>query len=265
MYARLMGYYLWQQLKVEWAHRANLVVGLLGQLFFTALSLTFIGSFLPRGAAVNGWDFWQILFLVGLGDVTFGLNGIFVFRTFAGLNSLYILQGRLDQVLTQPTPALFTLILHNLNVVDLLIVLKGLAILVVAVAHLELGWSLGLAGKLLLIMAAGSITYGGILLSLASTGFWLKRKDSAVTALLSLNQLCQYPLALYPMALQFFLSFLLPVAFASFYPAQWILKKGGEGGLSMPLAAILAASILCAGLAGMIFHAGLKRYSGAGS
>ena len=85
--------------KMEMMYRTHLVVGLVSQLTFSLLSIVFVGVFLPPGSNIQGWGFWEILFLLGLGDATFGLSAILVFRTFLVFDSAYVLQGELDTLL----------------------------------------------------------------------------------------------------------------------------------------------------------------------
>jgi len=58
---KLMAYYLVQQLKIELSYRFNLLIGLIGQLLFTLLSVVFVGTFLKYGQTINGWGFYDIL------------------------------------------------------------------------------------------------------------------------------------------------------------------------------------------------------------
>ena len=162
--------------KMEMMYRTHLVVGLVSQLTFSLLSIVFVGVFLPPGSNIQGWGFWEILFLLGLGDATFGLSAILVFRTFLVFDSAYVLQGELDTLLVQPVHPLFNLILRNLQVMEFITLLKGLALAAIAGVQVGLSWTpahiLLFAGMIVL----GGAVYCGIFILLFSTGFWFPRQ-----------------------------------------------------------------------------------------
>lgn len=254
------------QLQVEMRYRTNLWVGLISQVTYTLLSVAFVGTFLQDGAAVNGWGFWDIIFLFGLGDITFGLSAIFVFRAFLVFDSQYVIEGGLDQILTQPIHPLVNLIFRNLNVNDGIIVLKGLAIVWLASWSLPLSWSPPRFLLFGMLALSGALVYAGVYVLFLSLGFWLPRRTSFAGPLLSLNYLTQYPLTIYPEGLQVFLSFIVPLGFASFYPAQAFLHLDpGLQGFLVPLLYIPLAAILVAAIAWGVFSLGLGRYQSSGT
>ena len=141
--------------KMEMMYRTHLVVGLVSQLTFSLLSIVFVGVFLPPGSSLQGWGFWEILFLLGLGDATFGLSAILVFRTFLVFDSAYVLQGELDTLLVQPVHPLFNLILRNLQVMEFITLLKGLALAAIAGVQAGLTWT-----PAHILLFAGMIVFG---------------------------------------------------------------------------------------------------------
>lgn len=254
------------QLKMEMTYRVNFWVGLVSQLVFSLLSIIFIDVFLPAGARINGWGFWEIVFLFGVGDMTFGLSAILVFRSFLVFDSSYILEGELDSLLVQPVHPLFNLILRNLNVNDLLTVVKGLTIVLIASFHAGFGWSPGTVLLLLVGIGVGTATYCGIFILLLSSGFWFARQSSIVAPLLSLNQLAQYPVFIYPEWLKNLLSTIVPLGFVAYYPSEALLKAGqvlSTNALDWWLMLLLPSIFLLSAL--LLFNRGLRRYSSAGS
>ncbi len=254
------------QLKMEMTYRVNFWVGLISQMVFSLLSIVFIDVFLPEGARINGWGFWEIVFLFGVGDMTFGLSAILVFRSFLVFDSAYILEGELDALLVQPVHPLFNLILRNLNVNDVLTAVKGAIIVVISSIQAGFVWSPATFLMLLFGIGVGAATYCGIFILLLSTGFWFARQSSIVAPLLSLNQLAQYPIFIYPEWLKIILSTIVPLGFVAYYPSEALLTAGGvlpgyalEGWvlLLLPLTVLLSAFLL--------FNRGLRRYSSAGS
>lgn len=263
---RAVGRCLAAQLKMELTYRVNFLVGLVSQLVYSLLSIAFVGVFLPEGVRLSGWGFWEIIFLFGLADICFGLSAVLVFRAFLVFDALYVVQGELDQLLVQPIHPLFNLILRNLNVNDLITATKGACIVLVAFRQLGLDWSPTTVMMLLLGILSGAATYSGILVFLFSLGFWFPRRSSVVAPLLSLNQLAQYPLLIYPEWLQICLSFIIPLGFVVFYPAEQVLWSANLLILtSLDWKVLLLIPLLVIGMAYSIFNYGLRRYVSAGS
>lgn len=254
-------------LKMEMMYRTHLMVGIVSQLTFSLLSIVFVGIFLPEGSRIQGWGFWEILFLLGLGDATFGLSAILVFRTFLVFDSNYVLQGELDSLLVQPVNPLFNLLLRNLQVMDIITVLKGVVLATFAGSQAGLNWSPSIMVLFGGAMLLGAAVYSGIFILLFSTGFWFPRRSSVVAPLLSLNQLSQYPLVIYPEWLKLLLSSVLPLGFVAYYPGQFLLESGVAipAGSALPLWLLVAVPALLLFAATRLFAAGLRHYSGAGS
>jgi|UniRef100_A0A7C5ENY5 ABC-2 type transport system permease protein len=258
--------HLQRQLQTEMQYRTNLVVGLISQLTFTLLSVAFVGTFLKYGVSINGWSFWEMVFLFGMGDMTFGLSAIFVFRTFLIFDSRYIIEGQLDQLLVQPLHPLANLIFRNLDVTNLMVVLKGVLIVCIASGSLSLSWNFLKLTAFLVLTLGGALMYAGIYVFFCSLGFWWPRRTSFAWPILSLNYLTQYPLSIYPEGLQFFLSFIIPLGFAAFYPAQAFLGiHPGPRGYWIPFFVIPVAAALVWGVSWTVFRLGLDNYQSSGT
>jgi ABC-2 type transport system permease protein len=265
-YLALLPVFLSLQLKIMLQYRADFLMGLLSQLIYTALSVVFIDSVMAPDETLKGWSFWQVVFLFGFGDVAFGLNAIFLFRLFLSFEAAYVIHGKLDQLLVQPVPALYGLVLSNIDLNHLAVVAKGVVLIVVAASMLGLTWTPGSLAMLALLAASAAAVYGGVYVGFLSLGFWFRRRASLSQPVLSLSYLTQYPLPIYPGPLQVALTFVLPLGLATFYPAQAFL------GLATPSATAIIAwwmlppvALAIAGLGTLVFLLGLRSYASSGT
>ncbi len=257
--------YIKMQWKVEMQYRTNLAVGLVSQVLFTAISIIFVRTFLGQGQAINGWGFWKIVFMLGIGDVTFGLSSIFAFRAFLVFNSQYLLAGDLDQLLVQPIHPLANVILRNINISQIVIVVKGILIMIIASISVPLNFTAGSLILLILAITAGTVTYCAIFIFFLSWGFWMKRRNSMAASILSFNLFNQMPLFVYPESLQFVLTFIIPISFTSFFPAKLIFSTGDGWHTVSILAGLVIAAVITSLMAGWAFTQGIKRYESVGS
>ena len=78
---------------------------------------------------------------------------------------------------------------------------------------------------------------------------------------LNISEFSKYPAAIYSNGLQILLSFVLPFAFTSYYPAAFIL---GNGVSAIFWAGPFIAAALCLLLTTLFWNWGLKGYQSAG-
>lgn len=176
----------------------------------------------------------------------------------------YLLSGDLDKLLLRPVPILLALMTQNFNL-RFGELLQGGAILVLCMAELmrqgQIGWT-AIAPTLLAIGGGAGLLYAIGLIS-ATTGFWLTRtsvlqnftEDAAKTA-------AQYPMSIYPGWLRGILTGVIPIAFANYLPALYILK--GETG-PLVLVGSWAVALALTGLGLLFWRAGISRYHSTGS
>lgn len=262
----LLPAFLSMHLKTMMQYRTNFFMGAISQLIYALLSAVFVGAFMQPGDTLQGWSFWQIIFLFGFGDLSFGLSAIFLFRIFLSFESEYIIQGKLDQLLVQPLPILYSLILRTIDLNHLAVVLKGIGLVALSAHMLGMAWTgIGIV-SLAFLAVCGAVVYGGVYLAIVSLGFWFRRRASLAPALLSLNYLIQYPVSIYPGPIQVALTFVLPIGLATFYPARIFLDIAAPSAIATvqfwmlpPLALLIVA------IGAGIFHLGLRSYASSGT
>lgn len=248
------------RLKAAAAYRLNWVVGLVGQTCFSALSLVFLFFFLPAGTAVGGWHIGDFLLMLGLGDVAFGLAAGLFFRLFLVFDSEYILYGRLDSALTQPAAPLVWLAARTMNPLEIITVVKGMLLIGFGWCRLGAGGGWLTLGGVCFFAVTGAVVYSGIFLILLATGFWMQRRTALSAPFLSINQLGQMPLFIYPEAVRLLLTAVVPIGFVAYYPVASL--KHTLSGSWLPLT--VAVAFVTAGAGLWLFARGLKRYEGAG-
>ncbi|MBM9535991.1 ABC transporter permease [Desulfobulbus alkaliphilus] len=259
---RFMGVHM----KTMLLYRTNFFVGLTSQIIYTVLSLSFVGAFLAGGRVINGWDFGRIIFLLGFGDVAFGLSAIFLFRIFVGFEQTYIIHGGLDKLLVQPLCILFNLMLRNMDLNQGAVVIKGIVVMLIGAQLSGTVWTTALVLLVAVLALSGAMVYCAVYVAFLTLGFWFRRRNSLVGPMLSMNYLVQYPLSIYPTPLQVFLTLFIPLGLATYYPARAFLEIQEDGALInlawWPLPLLGLCSLV---LASVVFHVGLRNYASSGT
>jgi ABC-2 type transport system permease protein len=76
----------------------------------------------------------------------------------------------------------------------------------------------------------------------------------------------EYPLTIYPTGVRWLLTFVLPFALITYYPAERLLGRNETGAL-LPVLSLAAvpAGLLFLGIAGLVWRAGVRHYQSTGS
>ena len=247
-------------------YEADFWVGILAMFLRHGAGLAFIWVLFDRIQEVGGWTKWEMLFLYSLlliprGSVELIANGQYQ------LNNL-VNSGEFDRVLLRPvSPVLqvfsYTSAIHGLGSVAL-----GVVVFATASSHLSVAWTaphvLLLAGAL-----AGSIVLiASVSLSTNCIAFWVPAASGAFPNFVNnVMELAKFPTTIYGLLVQTFLTFVLPFAFISYYPALALLGRHTDA-TAFPawLAYVspVAGPAVALG-ASFVWRRGLARYQGVGN
>ena len=98
-------------------------------------------------------------------------------------------------------------------------VLFGLAVCIVALCRLQLVLSLGKILFWIVAIACGSLIFFSLNMICATLSFWVTDVQSAMIMVQNMSEFTKYPIAIYGRKLQVFLTYVIPFAFSSYYPA----------------------------------------------
>ena len=222
-YARLYLAYARQFLRTLAEYRADFLFGLASMFLMHAATLVFIALVFERVKTVRGYSFAECAFIFGFSVIPQGvLTACFsnLFRM-----SHYVRTGELDRVLLRPLPPLFQIAASRFD---------GNGLGNVAVGALVLGWAwrelavpataLNFAALALLLASATAVLVS-IHLAVASTALLLVENHVLSLFVAELDEFGYYPLPIYGKAVRAILTFVVPLAFASFYPAVLFLRR----------------------------------------
>lgn len=250
--ARLTGRLAW---------RGDVLATLLGGALVAAAGPVVVLTLFSHVPRLAGWIGPEVLFCWGFADTVSSLFYIF-FQGLYVLNRRYILEGELDRLLLRPLNPYVQLLADNLSLEDVPGLVLALGIMGAAVA-----WGLPPVAPwrwltLPVALLSGAAVLGGLLTALASLGFHLRHRGTAIGLALQLGTFVRYPLDLFNAPLRWLLTAALPLGFAGFYGATWVI--GGDRWWAYALAQPLVGAA-CMALGYAAWRAGLRRYDSAGS
>jgi len=260
-HARLFRLYFSQYAKARLEYRLDFFSSVFASFLGTAAAFGFLLIVFSRVPAVKGWTFEQMVFLYGFSLIPLGVFNVLSWNLYL-FSDRYLIEGRFDRVLVRPVDSVFQVLFESFRLESLQESITGLA--AVAWASRRLGLSFG-AGDVVLFLvwvACGAAIYLAIFVGLTATSFWIEDRIGIVPPVFNLMQFGRYPLTIYDGWIRFTLSFVIPFAFASFYPVVHFLRRGEYSREFWAVPLIAAASI---GIALSVWKAGVRRYHSTGS
>src|ERR1035437_310685 len=101
-----------------------------------------------------------------------------------------------------------------------------IVIVIKSIIALHLHFGILDVALLFLFVISGSVIMASLNLIAATSAFWTINSHIVIESVSSLSDFALYPIMIYPKFIGFLLTWIIPYAFASFYPANYFLHKG---------------------------------------
>ena len=242
--------------------RAQFFAGILAYLVWNGVSLLFIEIVFDQigGANLRGWNRDQMWVLYGtfviLESLCYGLLGPNMWRF-----SQSVRDGTLDVALTKPVNTQFWVSLRYIDFNGLLNAFAGLALLLFGLHRAGFHPSLAQWLVWLGLLACGFVLAYCVWFACVTWSIWAVKLEAIAVIFDPMMQLARFPVQIYPLRLQSLLTFVLPVAFLTTFPAQALL---GQSGVST-LATAFVFSLASLAATHLFFSFALRSYGSASS
>jgi ABC-2 type transport system permease protein len=262
---RLLGSLLWeyflQYLKVRVSYRGDFLISVGTSLAASMFALGFVLILVTRIPSLGGWTIPEIIFLYGFAMIPYGLFNILSLNLYEFGNA-YIMEGKFDRVLLRPVSSLFQILFENFRIESFHEALVGVTIVIWMAFKLHLHWTVADTFLLILYAVSGGAIYVSFFLTLSTFSFWFEDRIGIHPPFWNLIAFGRWPLSIYSGSIQFFLSWIVPFGFATFYPGARLLNhwEFHRFALIVPL---IAAICMC--VAGFAWRLGVRHYSSTGS
>jgi ABC-2 type transport system permease protein len=225
-----------------------------------SLGLVFLSVVMARVPHLNGWSYPEMVLIYALA----GVSSSFVPVVADGIWQLagQIHSGQLDYTLTRPYPPLLQVMSSWVGFNGVGDLIASAAMLVWALTRVDVHWTPVNVLILLVLMVSGIALRLALCVVANSVSFWLRMPMPmfAMTAW-QVGELARYPIGIYGLGLRFLLGVAAPFAFAGFFPAAWLLDRGGYAWLGIVTPVVAAVWWF---YAVWLFGRGLRRYESAG-
>lgn len=258
---RLYRQFLMQYVKSLIEYRTDFIFGLVGFVLVQLTGVIFIQLIFSSIPTLDGWRFDEVLFIYGLAQIPRGIDHVLTDNLWI-LSGRIILEGGFDKYLLRPLNPLFQLIAERFQPDGFGEIIIGSILMLTAWGRLGIQLTLAKALVLLSTILFATLIYTAIKLAVASISFWIKFAQSYLYMTYQLSTFTKYPLSIYPKAIKFILTFIIPFAFTGYFPGAYFLGKENFMNGIVLTHVVAVVSIL---VAYFIWLQGLKKYESSGS
>ena len=258
LYARLQ----LLQARAIFEYRADFWLNIVGMMLRQVAVFVFIVALFTKVPNVQGWTQPEVILLYALAVIPRGIVQLF----FNGVWWLsgYIHSGKFDQLLTRPFPIVLQVMALDFSIEGLANILLGIMGLIYATQGLGLHWGLGAWVYFIFTMLFSVVIMASIDLATHCALFWNPASGGRIPYIAEyLVEFAKYPITLYDQVIRTVITWILPFAFVSYYPAVILLSKVDANSWIAYVSPVVA--LLAAFLAAWLWQRGLAQYQSAGN
>ncbi|MFC7619958.1 ABC transporter permease [Microlunatus sp. GCM10028923] len=245
-------------------YRTDFVLTAIGAICYEAVSLAFVGVVVFAFGGIGGWGLVEVAFVYGIRSMGHALHSFLSGQLWA--TDRIVRDGEFDRYLLRPVDPLVQLLTRRFTVTAFGDLAFGLVVLVITAAAAPIAWTGWTVTYLILAVIGSAVLESAVMLALSALSF---RLLVSMPLLRVVDQVFvtfgPYPLSVFPRAVAYLLTFLLPLAYAAFFPAAVLLGRTDE--LFVPLWLALASPAIGVALyvlAVIFFRRQLRHYASPG-
>jgi ABC-2 type transport system permease protein len=263
---RLYWLFVGSRLRAQMQYRESFLVMTVVSFLGLSTELLAIIILFNRFGDLAGWPVGEVAFLYGIASVSFGLAEMFGsgFDLFPDM----IRRGEFDRVLLRPRSAFVQVLSADFQLRRLGRITQGLVAFGLAFAWASPEWTLGKLAYLPAVILCGMVLYIAFFVLGAVICFWTVESIEVINIITyGGTEFASYPLPIYHLLMQRFFTFVIPLAFVSYFPSLYLLDRpeASDWPLWLLLVSPLAAATSLSLVARFFWGIGVRHYRSTGS
>ena len=247
-------------LKSELEYRTSFIFSFISQIVIFFSYYFVILSLFSRFNNIKGFTLYEVLLCFSIIQFGYSFNEVFA-RGLDKFDNL-IVQGGFDRLLLRPKSIIIQVLYNESDFVKTSRLFHALIILVVALTHLNIEWSIMKVICLLLMIISATLIFFSIFLLAASYCFITVQGLEVRNVFTDGGKhMAQYPIGIFSKGFIYFFTFIIPYAFVNYYPLLYVLGKKNNILYAFSPLLLFIYVIPCI----IVFYLGVKRYSSVGS
>ena len=267
-YLKLLTIFYRYSLVSELEYRVQFFANIFMSIFWLLWAVVGVAVFFLHTDKLGDWTWPEVLMVVAMFTFFSGVMEALL-RPNVGAVLDQIRDGTFDFVLTKPVNAQFIASLRNIVVWHLSDIVIGLGLIVYALSQMPRNPPPGfglvptfsqVALFVLMLLAATAIVYS-LWLTMVSLAFWFVRLDNFTELFYGFYEAGRYPVTIYRGLIRTLLTFVVPVAFITTFPAGALLGRLDQETILVGIGLALAL-LICSN---RFWNFALRHYSSASS
>jgi len=242
------------------AFRANFIAGIIRQIIWLSAFVMMIEIVFANTDSLSGWQRPEVFIILALSRTIEGFMSSLFISNLMELPQI-VRDGKFDFHLTKPVPAQFFTAFRKTNIEQIGTIIGGILLFIYALSFPTITLTFTNFLIFISIITSGIIVYYSLLLIFSTLVFYLDRLEFIWSFNTLLSEPLTVPFDIFHPSVKIALTYLIPIAFVVFVPAESIT---GRLHLSQLFLAVTLAAIFLT-LANLAWRAGLRRYSSASS
>jgi len=254
----MIGYFFLVNLKKITQYKTDFLIGIIPHVVLQAIDLLFIKTIFSSVGTVRGWHADELFLIYGLFTLNFGFFSLI----FGNLNNTkyYLFSGEFDVMRLRPISSILHIMLSSFKTQALEQILAGCIITRYAFSSLEINVGLSEIIAFVIFISSGVLILGSLAIISISTLLITNGTFSLLTIILGFKELVKYPIDIFAKPIRQALTWFIPLALVSYYPAVYFL---GKKSFSILICIIIALVLFAISVA--IYRICLKKYNGLSS
>lgn len=259
-YLRLFAVFVRISFQDDAAYRGEFWMRLLTTLYSLGTAAVGLWILFSNTDQIGGWNIYEVLILIGTFHTVGGIIHAVLAPNFQRITE-EVREGTLDFVLTKPANSQFLASFRRIFLVATMESLMGLVVVGYGITRLTTLAGVYTAFAFAFALACGLAVLYSFWLVLITLVFWFVRIENVTQIFWALFDAGRYPLDIYPGWLRILVTFVVPVAAITTFPAQGI--AGRLSPASLAVYAVAAAISLYA--SSRFWRYGVSHYTSASS
>ena len=252
------------QAKARTEYRGAFILLCIAKVVGWGASFIMILLMLNRFDNIGGWTRYDLIFLQAMNMLAYALIAQFL-NNPCGLLPQNIRTGTMDGILVKPVNPFFYYIFNLFSMGYVSMIILGAGLMLYVLPQVSFEPTAPNIIFLIISLIGAALIEGAIMLFAALPSFWVVKSNAVTLVSWQLKRFIDYPITIYNRFIQVLLTFVLPYAFISFFPAERILGIDSQSFpfwfafLTLPIGFILIF------IAYKLWFVGLKYYESTGS
>lgn len=214
---------------------------------------------------LNGWTFWQIMFVYTYAMLAVNISNVF-FSHFIQID-VDVISGEFDKYMIRPLGDFQYYLMSKFNVSQFVSIFIALAIFIKSAIEVKFKLNACILCLLVVCLIGSILINSACMVIVGAIAFWTKKSQEIYDSILWPAQYLTFlPLSIFPKVIRWSFTYIVPLAFLSFYPASMFMgMEDGEMHINLYGMLTFLVGVIVFFISYIVWKIGIRKYEGSGN